>query len=160
MSNTPHKDFNFSVFPKSHIDKTIVLKYAFVVFFSRKKSFLVYIYCLYIDKWPNSRYCFINWIVIFYIDRPKVSDSKVVSIKFDPFLGPTVLINISYKNVLCWIREIPEHLVTQEMCDETVRIGPRYLAFVPNRKNVQRVSGQGRIHTRWCSWLHLDAEIM
>ena len=55
---------------------------------------------------------------------------------------------MSYKNVLRWIREIPEHLVTQEMCDEAVRINPRYLAFVPDRKNVQRDSAQGHIHTR------------
>ena len=38
---------------------------------------------------------------------------------------------MSYGNVPRWIREIAEHLKTQEMCDEPVRIEPRSLELVP-----------------------------
>ena len=48
-------------------------------------------------------------------------------------LGLRVLINLSYKNVPRWIREITGHLKTQEMCDEAARIGLRSLAHVPDR---------------------------
>ena len=58
--------------------------------------------------------------------------SFLLSIKFDSCLGLRVLINISYENVPRWIREIPGHLKTQEMCDEAVGIEPRSLAFVPD----------------------------
>ena len=57
-------------------------------------------------------------------------------------------------NVPRWIREIPEHHKTQEMCDEAVEIELCSLAFVPDRfktRYVQRGSGQERIHTRICS---------
>ena len=37
---------------------------------------------------------------------------------------------MSYENVPLWVREIPGHLKTQEMCDEAVRIGPRSSAHV------------------------------
>ena len=40
---------------------------------------------------------------------------------------------MSDENVPRWIREIPGHLKTQEMCDEAVGIEPRSLAFVPDR---------------------------
>ena len=40
----------------------------------------------------------------------------------------------SFENVPRWITEIPDHLKTQEMCDEAVGIEPRG-------------SGQERIHT-------------
>ena len=40
---------------------------------------------------------------------------------------------MSDENVPCWIREIPGHLKTQEMCDEAVGIERRSLAFVPDR---------------------------
>ena len=36
-----------------------------------------------------------------------------------------------YENVLVWIREIPDHLKTQEMCDVAVGFEPRSLAQVP-----------------------------
>ena len=38
-----------------------------------------------------------------------------------------------FENVPRWIREIPEHLKTQEMCDEAVWIEQSSLAFVPDR---------------------------
>ena len=44
-----------------------------------------------------------------------------------------MLINMSDENVPRWIREIPGHLKTQEMCDEAVGIERRSLAFVPDR---------------------------
>ena len=57
-----------------------------------------------------------------------------MTIKFDPYLGLRVLINISYyENVRHWIREIPRRLKTHEMCEEAVWIEPRSLAFVPDR---------------------------
>ena len=31
-----------------------------------------------------------------------------------------------------WIREIPDHLQTQEICNEAVDIEPLSLAYVPN----------------------------
>ena len=47
-------------FHRFYSDKMIALKYVFIVFFKKKHRFLEYIHCLYIDKWPNSRYCFNN----------------------------------------------------------------------------------------------------
>ena len=35
-------------------------------------------------------------------------------------------------NVPEWIKEVPEHFKTQEMCNKAVRIEPRSLAFVPD----------------------------
>ena len=55
-------------------------------------------------------------------------------IKFDPCQGPRLLMNMSlFANVPRWIWEIPEHLKTQEMCDDAVEIEPHSLAFVPER---------------------------
>ena len=44
---------------------------------------------------------------------------------------------MSYENFPIWIREIPEHLKTQEMCDEAVGIEPRSLAFIPDHLKIQ-----------------------
>ena len=38
-----------------------------------------------------------------------------------------------YENVPHWIREIPRHLKTKEMCEDAVWIEPHSLAFVPDR---------------------------
>ena len=38
-----------------------------------------------------------------------------------------------YENVPRWIREIPRHLKTEEMCEEAVWKKPRSLAFAPDR---------------------------
>ena len=35
-------------------------------------------------------------------------------------------------NVPEWIKEVPEHFKTQEMCNKAVRIEPHSLAFVPD----------------------------
>ena len=40
--------------------------------------------------------------------------------KIWPLPRPKAVINMSYENVPCWRREIPQHFKTQEMCDETV----------------------------------------
>ena len=40
---------------------------------------------------------------------------------------------MSSENIPRWIREIPGHPKTQEMCDEAVGIEPRSLAFVLDR---------------------------
>ena len=37
-----------------------------------------------------------------------------------------------YAPILCWIREIPDHLKTQMMCGKAVRIESSSLAFVPD----------------------------
>ena len=37
-----------------------------------------------------------------------------------------------YENVPHWIKEVPEHLKAQAMCEEVVCIEPRSLAFVPS----------------------------
>ena len=44
----------------------LVLRVCFHRFFKKMPPFLVYIHCLYIDKWSNSRYSFNNWIIIFH----------------------------------------------------------------------------------------------
>ena len=38
---------------------------------------------------------------------------------------------MSYENVSRWIREVPEHLKTQEMCNEAVEVDPWQLYDVP-----------------------------
>ena len=56
-----------------------------------------------------------------------------LSIKFDPCLGPRVLMTIFlFANVPRWMREILEHRKTQEMCNEAVEIEPHSLAFAPD----------------------------
>ena len=42
-----------------------------------------------------------------------------------------------YEIVPRWIREIPRHFKTQDMCEEAVWIEPRSLAFVPDRLKTQ-----------------------
>ena len=42
-------------------------------------------------------------------------------------------------NVLCWIKEIPNYLKTQEMCDEAVRIIPLSLAYVQDHFRTQEM---------------------
>ena len=49
---------------------------------------------------------------------------------------------MSYENVPRWIREIPEHLKTQEMCDEAVRIEPRSLAYVHDRLKTENICNE------------------
>ena len=55
-----------------------------------------------------------------------------LSIKFDPCLGPRLLINMSYENVPEWIKETLGHIKTQEMCNEVVHMEPCMLEEVPN----------------------------
>ena len=38
-----------------------------------------------------------------------------------------------------WIREIPDHLKTQEMCNEAMRMDPYSLAFVPDNLKTQEM---------------------
>ena len=44
------------------------------------------------------------------------------------------------KIILVWIRETPDHLKTQEMCDEAMRIEPYSLAFAPDLFKTQKMS--------------------
>ena len=47
--------------------------------------------------------------------------------------GCEVTVNMSlYAAVPNWIKEIPDHLKTQEMCNEAVRMEPWSLKFVPD----------------------------
>ena len=39
---------------------------------------------------------------------------------------------MAYASVPCWIREIPGHLKTQDMCNDAVHIEPGSLEFVPD----------------------------
>ena len=41
---------------------------------------------------------------------------------------------MSCENVPPWIREIPEHLKTQEMCDGAACMEPHSLEVVPDRR--------------------------
>ena len=45
-------------------------------------------------------------------------------------------------NVPCWIKEIPNHRKTQEMCDEAVRTNPLSLAYVPDHLRMQEMCNE------------------
>ena len=45
-------------------------------------------------------------------------------------------------NVPRWIREIPGHLKTQEMCEEAVGIQPRSLAFFPDQIKTEKMCNE------------------
>ena len=49
---------------------------------------------------------------------------------------------MAYANVPCWIREIPNHLKTQEMCDEALRINPLSLAYFPGHLITQEMCNE------------------
>ena len=89
-----------------------------------------------------------SFFIIFYIDKMttlkywlKVCFS--VSIKIDPCLGLSLQINMSlFGNVPEWIKEFPDHLKTQEMCDKTVCMGPYSLVFVPDCFKTERTCNE------------------
>ena len=41
-----------------------------------------------------------------------------------------------------WIREIPDHLKMQEMCDEAVRIEPHSMEVVPDHFKTQEMCNE------------------
>ena len=45
--------------------------------------------------------------------------------------------------VLVWIREIPEHLKTHEMCDESVDMESCSLTYVPYRFETEEICKEG-----------------
>ena len=47
-----------------------------------------------------------------------------------------------FVNIPIWIREIPEPLKTQEICDEAVRIEPCSRRFVPNCFKTQEICNE------------------
>ena len=49
---------------------------------------------------------------------------------------------MSYENVPPWIREIPEHLKTQEMCDGAVCMEPYSLEVVPDRRKTREMCNE------------------
>ena len=49
---------------------------------------------------------------------------------------------MSYENVPEWIREIPDHLKTQEMCDEAVCIESYPLEVVPDHFKTQEMCNE------------------
>ena len=46
---------------------------------------------------------------------------------------------MSYESVPRWLREIPEHLKTSEMCNEAVAQFPYALGYVPNELKMQEM---------------------
>ena len=46
---------------------------------------------------------------------------------------------MSYENFLTWIREIPDHLKLQGMCNEAFDIEPFSLAFIPDHFKTQEI---------------------
>ena len=49
---------------------------------------------------------------------------------------------MSYGNVPAWIREIPDHVKTQEMCDEAVGIESYLLEIVPDRFKTEEMCNE------------------
>ena len=49
-----------------------------------------------------------------------------------------------FTNAPRWIREIPNHLKTHEMCDEAVRMEPRSLEFVPNHFKTKEMCNKAK----------------
>ena len=47
-----------------------------------------------------------------------------------------------HKSILRWVIEIPDHLKTQEVCDEAVRIGPWSLRYVPDHLKTQEMCNE------------------
>ena len=52
-----------------------------------------------------------------------------------------------FANVPCWLREIPEHLKTQAVCDEAVRRVPYSLLYIPNHFKTQEICEEA-MHVR------------
>ena len=71
--------------------------------------------------------------------KMKAKDDKIW-----PLPGPKgINKNMSlFANVPAWIRENPDHLKTQEMCFEAVRIEPLSLAFVPGHFKTQEMCNE------------------
>ena len=49
---------------------------------------------------------------------------------------------MSYENVPCWIRGIPGHLKTQEICNEAVRLRPYSLHYIPDQYKTQEMCNE------------------
>ena len=49
---------------------------------------------------------------------------------------------MSYESVPRWLKEIPEHFKTQEMCNETVAQFPYALRYVPDHLKTQEMCNQ------------------
>ena len=49
---------------------------------------------------------------------------------------------MSYENVPRWVRAIPKHLKTQEMCNEAVRIEPYSLEVVSGHFKTQEMCNE------------------
>ena len=47
-----------------------------------------------------------------------------------------------YESVPCWIREVPEHLKTQEMCNEVVAQSSYALRYVPDELKTQQMCNE------------------
>ena len=65
---------------------------------------------------------------------------------------------MSNENVPRWKRDVPEHLNTQQMYDEAVRIEPYSLEHVPGRFKTQEMCNEAvrrESNTLWCVPDHL-----
>ena len=49
---------------------------------------------------------------------------------------------------------MPDHLKTQEMCNEAVRIEPTLLVFVPDRFKKQEMCNEAECNWPWPSFIH------
>ena len=70
-----------------------------------------------------------------------------LSIKFDPHLILRAQINIT-----SWIITIPDHLKTQEMCNEAVRTEPLSLTYVPDCFKTQEMCNNA-VRNKLCMML-------
>ena len=48
-----------------------------------------------------------------------------------------------------WIKEIPDHLKTQEMCNEATRINPLSLPYVPDHPQTQEMCNAAVMEDPW-----------
>ena len=55
-----------------------------------------------------------------------------------------------YENVSRWIKEVPRHLKTQEMCEEALGVESRSLAFVPNQACGLKQLEETNMHSAAC----------
>ena len=102
----------------------------------------MYVHCLYFNKWPKLRYIFNNLIIFFHCFLHWMNWQLEVSIqRIWPLPGPKDINKMSAlaANVPGWLKEIPEHLRTPEVLNETVCNNPFALRHVPDCLKTQKV---------------------
>ena len=74
------------------------------------------------------------------------SESFFLSIKFDPRPFHRYQINMAAPR---WMIEILDHLKTQGMCEETMRINPLSLSYVPDHPQTQEMCNAAVMEDPW-----------